>query len=485
MRTLLVIVIGLLLACGGPSARTTQVVASAPRCLVTDFGAVADDGGDDRPAFQSALDACCNRELFIPAGTYDFSGVPLGYRSINVRCGVRMRGASVTTTVLRQLPGVSGAVRLIELSGEGVTVESLALDGNKVNQTVNEHRHGIFVRAASNTVIRDVEARNFTGDGFYVYTPVSATLFDRVAAHDNGRNGLTLGATSSDTTVLNSSFSRNAAQQFDSEPGYPNVVSKVRIYNSTLDGGGVTNGYVLTVSGTGRAHTPGSDWIIANNTINGPIFVVWAENVVITGNRGHNWTTRPCITVSRRSRAVMYVGNECTMTQTTHPNLAGIYAFGTSAGDTPEVTIAGNVLTLTGAHPNMHGVMVTGAHRARIVNNVLNGPAGGPSTNQTAGIYLRATIIEEDWVYAIVSGNSVMNFGRYGLGVFGNGAARLLTLEVLSNRFTDNAERPAMTTAVTLNPDGLNAAKRIVARDNQLNGVTVRYATVPAYAEVE
>ncbi len=141
-----------------------------------------------------------------------------------------------------------------------------------------------------------VTARNFTGDGFYLYTGATRSRFFDVIAIGNDRNGLTLGAMVDGTLRGRQSLRRQPArQQVDSEPGGTNMVTNTTITRCVLDGAGVSNEYALTVSGT--PSTPGHDWVIIGNEINGGVFVVWADHVLIAGNTGVNPTTKSSVTV--------------------------------------------------------------------------------------------------------------------------------------------------------------------------------------------
>jgi len=65
------------------------------------------------------------------------------------------------------------------------SIVDLTLDGNKANQTVNEHRHGIFINTGSTDgLLLRTRFQNFTGDGVYHYVPLGSLWFSN---HFRGR----------------------------------------------------------------------------------------------------------------------------------------------------------------------------------------------------------------------------------------------------------------------------------------------------------
>lgn len=466
-----------------PSSATggARQPASAGAISVRDFGAKGDGVTDDRAAIQAAIHASAagRGEVYLPAGTYVISGVPAGYWGLDVPGGVHLRGAGQAHTVLAQAPGTNASVRLVRVSGDDIVLEDLMLDGNKHAQTRNEHRHGIFATHTNHLIVRRVTARNFTGDGFYLYNGANGSVFVDVLATANDRNGLTLGGNVDGTALLASKFAGNRAQQVDSEPGGTSVVSRTTISGCELDVAGASNDYALTVSGT--PSTRGSGWIIIGNKIHGGIFVVWSERVLIAGNVGTNPTTKPSVTVYRTSADVTILGNRFELTQTRVRSLAGVLVQGTGTGSAPErVLVLGNAIAL--GYEQSFGVRAEGAISVAVIGNALRG--AGRSAPGYAGIYLRATNEAEDFRRAVVSGNTVRNFGSRGISVVGNGTARLLSVEIRNNTFDDDSRVPSMTTGISLD-DGTGAARQISVTGNRcLRGVTRPMINYPADNQV-
>jgi hypothetical protein len=445
--------------------------AAPPAAIsVARFGARADGKTDDRPAIQAAIEAAAKAggEVYLPPGTYLVASNTDGYGSLDVPGGVHLRGAGQARTVLRQAPGAPPSQRLLRLSGDAITVEDLTLDGNKRAQSKDEQRHGIFATQTRKLVIRRVTARDFTGDGFYLFTGATDSTLTSVVATANDRNGLTLGGRVDGVAITDSKFVANRAQQVDSEPGGDAIVQRVTISRCELSGGAASGDFALTVSGT-SPKARGADWTIANNRIDGGIFVVWAERVTIADNTGTNPTDKPSVTVYRTSSDVAIRRNRFELTGTRAKELAGVLVQGTGTGSAPDrVVIAENQIGLRAERG--YGIKVEGALGVEITDNTLRG-AGRPAPG-SSGIYLRATNQAEDFRAAIVRGNTVRSFGASAISLHGNGQARLGSVEITDNTFDDDERAPAMTAGVSLD-DGSGVARKITLRGNRsLRGVT-------------
>ena len=442
-----------------------EVPPAAGAVSVKAFGAKGDGATDDRAAFQAAFDAAAsgNAELYVPPGTYVIAAPPRALFALALRGTVHLRGAGQDRTVLQQAAGAGPSVRLINVSGDRIVIEDLTIDGNRAAQQPNEQRHGLFITETGELEVRRVTARNFTGDGFYLYHNASGSRFTKVVATGNGRNGLTLGGMVNHTEILDSRFVGNAAQQVDSEPGGTNIVSNTRITGSLLDSAGASKDYALTCSGTGGAK--GHDWTVTHNTINGPIFIVWADHVTIADNTGTNTTPKSFITVDRSSSDIEIRHNKLIQAQRDAPFQAGVYVVGTQGSSPERVLITDNDIETT--YERGYGVRATGAISVEITNNRLRG-AGRPAAG-FAGIYLRATLPDRDFRSAVMRGNTIRNFGALGVSVVGNGAAKLLSVDVSNNTFEDDSAVPTMTTAISLD-DGTGAVQHAQVLDNTFRG---------------
>lgn len=104
--------------------------------VVTDFGAKAQAGFDNRTAFQAAIDAAYNAGggvVYIPAGNYEFRSTQTGTRNVRVRQGTEQSQKDFNYEyVLQLLPGV-------QLRGDW---EDPELNNGKVLGTILEVRVG-------------------------------------------------------------------------------------------------------------------------------------------------------------------------------------------------------------------------------------------------------------------------------------------------------------------------------------------------------
>lgn len=450
------------------NTRTADVVASIS---IHDYGALGDGVTDDRSAIQTALAAAAPGSfVYAPNGLY-LVGKGAGSWCLTIPSGVTMRGESRDGVVLLQAPGIPGGVRILDVESPGVTISDLTLDGNKGAQTVDEHRAGVFALNAPGLVIRNVVARNFTGDGLYLYNGEDGAVVDRVLVTGNDRNGITLGGTMTGVSITNSTFVASHAQQIDSEAPAGHQ-DNVTITGCTIDGGGVSTDYALTVSGSSTTMRS-KNWLVQGNTINGGVLVVWAEGARIVGNHGVNPTALSSVRVYRTSEDTTISGNDLTATSAT---VGVISVSGTGGGPPRHTRIIGNTLRSRATTPSV-GVSVQGAASVEIADNTIIGAgvAGG-----SLGIYLRATLTDPliAWDSAVVARNRISGWGATALSVWGNGAAPLGRLHIFDNIFDDWTG--TTTTAMALNADGTGAARLVEMHGNlMLGGVATLVGSPP------
>lgn len=466
-------------------ARSSTMRSSALSALPTsvdvkeDCGAVGDGIADDRGAIQACLSSGAS-DVFVPNGVY-LVGTGVGFCDLSIPSGVTLHGESRSGAVIIQAPAQPGSVRLIGFatcqSGPpettGVSIRDLTLDGNKTAQTVDEHRAGIFASNARGLRLERVTARNFTGDGFYLYNGSNDAVVDDVAATDNDRNGITFGGGTISGVVTRSYFAGNRAQQVDSEPGANGFVNGLDISGCTLDGLGVSNDYALTISG-GSSTSRSSRWRVHDNTINGGIFVVWSDDIEIRGNRGVNPTTKPAVTLWRTTNRVSVVGNRWMMTQNAVDSLSAVYIAGTGVGSvSSRAYIADNELSVLNRAKSF-GVRAEGFRDAIIDGNMMLGPgiAGG-----YPGILLRTTIVGEDIRSAVVRRNRVYDWGGMALTISGNGPAVIRLIDISDNVFDDSAG--SMSAGMSLD-DGTGCARDVRQSGNlALGGVATMVSRAP------
>ncbi len=447
------------------SEHIASISETAVRINVRDHGALGDGISDDRAAIQSALDAAFpGTEIWIPNGRY-LVGKGAGFWCLNVPAGITIRGESRDRTIIVQAPRIAGSVRLFQIDKADVTITTLTLDGDQGSQTPDEHRAAVFSTAAG-TILREVTAQAFTGDGFYFYTGADRFLINRSLSTGNDRNGMTIGGTSMGGRVIDSHFARSRAQQFDSEPGSLGVISGVTITRSVFDGEGQSTDYVLTVSG-GSSSVHAQDWTVLDNTLNGGLHVVWADRIEIRGNIGVNPTGHPNISIYRSCRDNTIEGNNLISLP---PNSLGtINVTATGEGGPTGTLIRHNRLV-----GDSFAIRAEGGASLEIADNDLIGPG---VASAGAGIYLRATNPMQPFSYAVIRRNRIQNFGSVAVRVQGNGTAALTLLDLSDNVLEDSAG--TMVGAFALN-DGTGAAKDVRESGTiMLGGCTKKLVGLP------
>lgn len=393
----------LLLALAGcaPAMGSSLAELSVDRCGdIVSFGAIPDDGLDDSPAIQDAVDTCAaagGGEVGVPTGVFTLARHEgWDYYGVSLADGVHLRGYSRAGSVLEMLPGTAPSVRLLSTNGAvDAAITDLTLDGRKDDQSVSPHRHAIFADTSSRLRLERLNIYKFTGDGIYLYYGANDTVIRDVDVHDNDRNGLTLGSTLHGVAVVDSAFKNNYAQQIDSEPTTGYTVNDVSIRGCHLAGG---NSYALTISGTGttsRGHT----WDVSGNRIDGSVFVVWADRVSISGNIVRNpLSGNPGIEVYRGSSAIVVANN------VVESPVVGVRVLATSVGQQPDdVVVSGNTVKITATAG--FGIELRGPLRATVTGNSLVGP--GSSSAGYSGIRLRSTVAVRS---AVIADNTLRGF---------------------------------------------------------------------------
>jgi hypothetical protein len=436
------------LAATGASAAPAEVAASAspsalkPSCdAVTEYGATADDGTDDREALQKAINEC--EVVHVPAGRYLVSAKGSAFFDLNLPAGHSIVGAGIdTTTLLQAVAGPS--VRLLQASGAGVTISDLTLDGQKAIQTVEEHRAGVFATEAPDLVLRNLKSQNSTGDGFFIFKGSNDATVENVIAVDNNRDGLVFGGGTTGGLVTGSTFERNKSEQLDSEPKVQGTVDGVTVTNSIFNGG---KDFAITLSGSEEAQSTG--WTLEDNEINGSVFAVWLNDSVIANNHGTNSSPEPCYKVYRRANDVTVADNKCVQTQTSLGSLAGILVQGTGALSMPkDITVESNEIEVTG-NPASFGVRAEGVSSVRIIGNKLIGP--GAASLGGAGIYLRSTVFGAPLKSAVIDGNEVFNWGNTAFHIAGDSTQMETVKTVIESlEFNDNVLGDTSTPPVQL-----------------------------------
>jgi len=389
------------------------IVAALASCSPMDYGAKGNGVADDRAAIQAAIYSC--DEIRIPPGHYLLSKAPFQAFNLHVPASRRIIGGGIEHTVLSQDVGQTKNVRLLHVDGPDVSIGGFTLFGDQTSGA-DEHRAGVFATGAERLSLHHIAARNFTGDGFYIHIGTNNIILDHVEAYDNDRSGLAFGGGTIGALVINSKFYANGVQQIDSEPKGIATVDGVTLSNNFVDSG-PGNDYAVTVSGSsGLARSSG--WTIVGNEISGGVYVIWADGTIVSNNSIINKTTKPCVTVQRRSVGASISNNSCLQTQNLVDGLAAVDIVGTGATDMPEgISVMNNDVEVM-HRAKSFGVSARGTRSVAIIGNKISGPGG--AAIGYAGVFVRTTIIAASCRSAIIVGNEISSWNYVDVRIAGN-----------------------------------------------------------------
>lgn len=429
---------------------------------VRDYGATGDGVTDDAPAFRAAFAAGAGGDVYVPDGIYALGRDAAHYWCASVPTATRVLGESQAGAVLLQAPGIAGSVRTLEVDGAGVRIENLTLDGNRDNQSLDEHRANVFATAAGLTM-RNVTTRNSSGDGVYLYTGASGALITNVTSANNGRNGITFGGGMTGARLYRSTFSGNRAQQVDSEPGANGTVNDVLISECVLTGAGISGDYILTTAGQNAANM-NTGWRVEHSVLDGPIEIIAVRDIAVTNNVGTNTTAKSSVTLIHGSDRTLLEGNTFVNAGT---GPAVIDCFGTAVADVPDhVVIRGNKLTQLNTG---HGIHITATRSIEVVDNEITG--NGIAKPYTYGIYARSTSTAEPILRFVATGNRIIDASGVGIGIAAS-PGPVGFQRVSGNTFT--ASTSAMATATYMSP-----ASESIRDGNALYGSCTNLGAVP------
>ena len=454
---------------------------------LTSFGlSTGGTGAANQAAFAAAKAAAVAGDtLYAPNGTYIFAPSGLAMMLLDKRLIVQ--GESRAGTIFRADPAVvppSTTWRMVEVTAGGCTVTTLTIDGNKplpgtrtVYDPLVEHHAGLFVGPnLDGFTLIDCDITNFQGDGLQIYNGVSNALIQNDYFGWNQRSGMSFTPTIPTLPVrtprvTGCTFEGTTNQSIDNEHG---PVIDAEIDNNHLIAG--SNDYQMTCSGyIDIIDDPNRSqgWHIHDNVIEGSLLMIRCQEILVERNTFNNATTKSGIEISRGCHKIRVRDNVVSMTQTSTSNVSGILVVGTSEVDAgaSEVLLQGNTVTL--AHASAHGIEVNSAISVEVIDNVLTGQGG--SAAGFAGVRMRPAIEPRVFKRGVIDGNTITNFGQYGVQFTGNLTSKLLYARVTRNLFVNTAG--PMTTAISCG-DSVKPVQRLEIGDNILGtGVTTLHVS--------
>lgn len=414
-------------------------------------GVAATDSANIKSALDDAEAATAGiKKLLFQTGTYVSERDGTNFYTQLLRSGVEIGGSK--TAVIKMADSQAASVRMFATATGGTTtdvvIRDITLDGNKANQTVNEHRHALFLQDVTDVVCERVHFKDFTGDGAYLYNNADIVSFVDCEFSGHDRNGVTMGNNPTGVRITRGNFYDIAVQHVDAEPTAPNFATDVVIDGCYFDRGSGTD-YLVTCAGTSTVRT--RDWKITNNWFNGCVQVIWAEGVTITGNTWfvtNTAATKPCIELRRYSEGTSIVGNSFDSVET------AIIASATSATDQPhDFTIAANVFNLTGTASAFGG---TGASDYAIDGNTIRHDGTGAAT----AITQRFTVA----VRNVSITNNLIRGAAVALSLYSSGTSQTERITVAGNTIDDDG----YVGAVAFRIEGSQITGHLVLADNNL-----------------
>lgn len=423
----------------------------------------------NRLAFQVAIAmASPGDTLLVPPGTFEIGQAPGKAWSLLIDKPLTIRGAGREATVLRMPVDEAAAPdtnNLIEVAASDVTIEQIALDGQKPGAGTSssydallEHHRGMFVRDGARLVVQDVDIHDFTGDGIQIYRAVVDATVRRCRVRWNQRDGLSLAPNALSTiegvTIVGNEIVGNSSQQIDNEHGNAN---HVEIAHNVFRPG--RNDYAIALAGVDGT-SASTDWWIHHNEIHGGIFVVWTDDVRIEDNVGVNATTKACVEISRSADRVQVRRNHWRFTQRAVSGIAAIFIAGTSGSGASDVVVADNHVEVD--YERAFAISAFGAISVTIDDNELIG--SGIAAASYAGIYLRTTVPTRDFERATIRRNRISDFGDLAIRVNGyapGSPGALLQLVVRDNHYSNSTSTGPQRRATALDADGLHVVKQL------------------------
>jgi hypothetical protein len=281
-------VLSVALVCGGPvrehaahaQTATPEATSPAPACLnPVDYGAIPDDGQDDRVPTQQAINdaiAAGGGEICWPMGQFDYTRAPSGGPNrlasldLSGAKNVRLRGAG-PGTVLRMLgDGGQGTWYLMNVrnGSEGIWIGDLSLDSTGAFNT-EEQTHLIQIGGAGTLGVTGVQiervrffhpalAGRQAGDCIRLVGEVARPV-RQIGIHGNwfqfcDRSGIGVQRASYEVTVTGNLFAHVIDQAIDFEPTGTGSVGDYTITGNVFTTGADAQGpFEVTIVGIGGA----------------------------------------------------------------------------------------------------------------------------------------------------------------------------------------------------------------------------------------
>ncbi|HWU90263.1 MAG TPA: right-handed parallel beta-helix repeat-containing protein [Kofleriaceae bacterium] len=400
--------------------------AGRPSILVTDardgcidptsYGAVVDDGKDDRVAVQAAIDAARRtaRPVCLPVGDLHIARKPGRGRAVTASLivegdGVEIRGKGPRSRLV-MLAGPEtehpNAWWLLQVTGTRHTLSGFALDGSARGRT-HEQTHlvqvtglasGITLERLSLSIPKQPDNRG--GDCIRLLgemnAPVDGVTIVGVRGETCARSFVAFQRAVSNVQIYDTTSVEVSDQVIDMEPSGRGAIHDVRIRDCNFQRGpGAEGNWALSLAGGDDA---AQDLLVQSTTLDGGIFAYHVSHTTIRDCTITGGVTKEAlIHVVRGGEGVRILDNR--LDRTGLPG-DGIYLGHHGTSWPTDVILRGNHIRLRGDGIPIHGEPVVGID---IDGNTID--CAGPGPNRNAAVTLRGNTAPISRVR--VRGNSI------------------------------------------------------------------------------
>lgn len=378
---------------------------------VKDYGATGDGATDDYPAIAAAIAAipAAGGTLSFPPGTYVVSADPtIGGSNITVR------GAGWGSVIKAK---AATSANCLKITGTNVTVENLAVDGNRANQPTGityTQRSGIFTLGATNVTIRNCLVAHTGSAGVMAENTAVIKILDNTVT-DTGDGGIFLHPDGNNPSC---SFARIAGNTV-SYAAYYGITAIRCDYVTIVDNEASFCGQTDPSQGAGLDLEGSRYCVIANNKSHdnhgGIVVRVTLEggasqrclDIAIVGNTLRNNTPsgvsgEASIQVDNTD-SIAIVGNHCSLSNQ-----------GINIGNASDVLVSGNLSTgHTNSGIRFYSTAATGS--LVVVGNTVKG-------NSNCGVMLLApgVVVEDNDVFLNTNNGINLDTGAQNCNIANN-----------------------------------------------------------------
>ena len=416
---------------------------------IQEFGAIPDDGLDDREAIQAAIDAAATNGagVWCPSGTYDLTRHPTKSLALEMKTGMIFVGAGIDQCILKLLPDQTRFTRIFSIHTNtettDVVIRDLTLDGDFANQndaSGHDQQHGIFIGTDTAIVRRffltGLKIRKMGGDGIALYGGVGTmeAIITNNHIEDTDRSGIAgLGNGPRRLIIANNQLLNFAnGSCIDFEPTIAGNGPADIIVAGNVMVSGITTGPTVTLAGSDASNRAAGVIFAHNSVSDGSVQIAWADDVTISGNTidlGSN--TQTALLLQRTINQATVVSNIIRGATATS---AGIRVVGTGTEVANNVIIQANRVASYGT-----GVELATCTECIVSDNVLM----GSGTATTRGILVNANLV--DITNITLRGNIIQNFNTTCI-LITRTAALTITGLVIADNICDDTQGPATQT---------------------------------------